>query len=322
MIAQLRPDGSLRHLLTLEGLERRFIEGLIERAQSYLRPAGSTPASSNVLAGITVANLFSEPSTRTRASFELAAKRLGAQVINLDLHLSSRVKGESMLDTVYTLAAMGIDIFVVRDAEAGVPAFVASHVGPDISVLSAGEAHVSHPTQGLLDALTILRHKPRLDGLAITIVGDIRHSRVARSAVQALTVLGATDVRLVAPAELMPDANEFPHCRRYGDLDAALDGADVVMMLRIQKERMAETDIPDAAGYGARYGLSQARLKRARPDAIVMHPGPMNRGVEIAAEVADGPQSVIREQVSNGLAIRMAVLEMVGGALVRSRKGA
>ena len=322
MIAQLRPDGSLRHLLTLEGLERRLVEGLIERAQAYLRPTGSAPASSNVLAGITVANLFSEPSTRTRASFELAAKRLGAQAINLDLHLSSRVKGESMLDTVYTLAAMGIDIFVVRDAEAGVPAFVAEHVGPHISVLSAGEAHLSHPTQGLLDALTILRHKPQLDGLAITIVGDIRHSRVARSAVQALSLLGAREIRLVAPPELMPEADEFTRCRRYGDFDAALDGADVVMMLRIQKERMAEADIPDAAGYFARYGLSPARLKRARPDAIVMHPGPMNRGVEIAAEVADGPQSVIREQVTNGLAIRMAVLETVGGAIVRARKGA
>jgi aspartate carbamoyltransferase catalytic subunit len=322
MISQLRPDGSLRHLLTLEGLERRLIENLIERARAYLRPSGSAPASAEILTGITVANLFSEPSTRTRASFELAGKRLGAQVINLDLHLSSRVKGESMLDTVYTLAAMSIDIFVVRDAEAGVPAFVAENVGPDISVLSAGEAHLSHPTQGLLDALTILRHKPRLDGLAITIVGDIRHSRVARSAVQALTVLGARDLRLVAPAELMPQAGEFAHCRRFENLDAALEGADVVMMLRIQKERMFETDIPDAAGYFARYGLSPARLKRARHDAIVMHPGPMNRGVEIAAEVADGPQSVIREQVTNGLAIRMAVLETVGGAIVRLRKSA
>ena len=322
MTEQLRSDGSLRHLLTLEGLSRQQLEGLLERSQSFVRPLGTKPPMSSTLAGATVANLFTEPSTRTRVSFELAAKRLGAQVVNLEVQLSSRVKGESMLDTVYTLAAMSIDIFVVRDAEAGVPAFVAEHVGPAISVLSAGEAHLSHPTQGLLDALTILRHKPRLDGLAITIVGDIRHSRVARSAVQALALLGARDIRLVAPAELMPDASEFTQCRRYEDFDAALAGADVVMMLRIQKERMDQTDIPDAAGYFARYGLSPARLKRARSDAIVMHPGPMNRGVEIAAEVADGPQSVIREQVTNGLAIRMAVLEAVGGTIVRLRKGA
>jgi aspartate carbamoyltransferase catalytic subunit len=320
MTSQLHPDGTLRHLLTLDGLDRRLVEYLIERAQGFLRSPGGAPARSSALAGITVANLFSEPSTRTRASFELAARRLGADVINLDVHLSSRVKGESMLDTIYTLAAMSIDVFVVRDAEAGVPAFVAEHVGPHISVLSAGEAHVSHPTQGLLDALTIVRHKGRLDGLAIAIVGDIRHSRVARSAVQAFTTLGASDLRLVAPAELMPDAREFAACRRFRDFDAALAGADVVMMLRIQKERMAETDIPDAAAYFRRYGLSVARLARARPNAIVMHPGPMNRGVEIAEDVADGRQSVIREQVTNGVAIRMAVLEAVGTMILRSRR--
>jgi len=320
MISQLYADGTLRHLLTLDGLDRRLIEYLIERAQGFLTVAGSAPPRSAALSGVTVANLFSEPSTRTRASFELAAKRLGAEVINLDVHLSSRVKGESMLDTIYTLAAMSIDVFVVRDAEAGVPEFVAAHVGPHVSVLSAGEAHVSHPTQGLLDALTIIRHKGRLDGLGIAIVGDIRHSRVARSAVQAFTTLGARDIRLVAPAELMPATREFAGCSRLHDIDAALAGADVVMMLRIQRERMAETDIPDAAAYFRRYGLSASRLARARPDAIVMHPGPMNRGVEIAEDVADGPQSVIREQVTNGVAIRMAVLEAVGGAILRSRR--
>lgn len=320
MISQLHPDGTLRHLLTLEGLDRQFLESLIERAKSFLRVPGGTPASSHALAGITIANLFSEPSTRTRASFELAGKRLGAEAINLDLQLSSRVKGESMLDTVYTLAAMSIDIFVVRDAEAGVPQFVAEHVGPLTSVLSAGEAHLSHPTQGLLDALTILRHKPRLEGLAIAIVGDIRHSRVARSAVQAFTTLGAREIRLVAPSGLMPDKSEFAACRRFSDLDAALAGADVVMMLRIQKERMAAAEIPDVEAYFKRYGLSAARLKKARPDAIVMHPGPMHRGVEIADDVADGPQSVIREQVTNGVAIRMAVLETVGSTIIQARR--
>ncbi len=320
MISQLHADGTLRHLLTLVGLERRLVEGLLERAQSYLRKPGSAPARNDSLSGLTVANLFSEPSTRTRASFELAAKRLGAQVINLDLHLSSRAKGESMLDTVYTLAAMSIDVFVVRDAEPNVPQFVADNVGPRISVLSAGEAHISHPTQGLLDALTVMRHKQRLDDRVITIVGDVRHSRVARSAVQAFTLLGAKELRLVAPAELMPDASEFAGCQRFENFDQALAGTDAVMMLRIQKERMAETDIPDAAAYFARFGLSAARLKRARTDAIVMHPGPMNRGVEIAADVADGPQSVIREQVTNGVAIRMAVLEAVGRGILLARQ--
>ena len=319
MTSQLHADGTLHHLLTLEGLSRDLVEGLLARAAGFLRPAGTAPARSDALAGLTVANLFSEPSTRTRASFELAAKRLGADVVNLDVHLSSRVKGESMLDTVYTLAAMGIEVFVVRDAEAGVPQFVAESVGPGACVLSAGEAHLSHPTQGLLDALTVIRHRRRVDGCAIAIVGDIRHSRVARSTVQAFSTLGARDFRLVAPAELMPDPGEFPGCQRFTDMDAGLAGADVVMMLRIQKERMAETDIPDFDAYFARYGLSARRLKRARPDAIVMHPGPMNRGVEIAADVADGPQSVIREQVTNGVAVRMAVLEAVGLAIIRAR---
>ncbi len=320
MIPQLHADGALRHLLTLSGLNRHLVEGLLDRAEGYLRGPDTAPARNDSLTGLTVANLFSEPSTRTRASFELAAKRLGAEVLNLDLHLSSRVKGESMLDTVYTLAAMSIDVFVVRDAEPHVPQFVAANVGPRISVLSAGEAHLSHPTQGLLDALTVIRHKQRLDNRAIAIVGDIRHSRVARSAVEAFTLLGAQDLRLVAPAELMPDASEFSGCQRFEDCDRALAGADVVMMLRIQKERMAETDIPDAAAYFARFGLSARRLKRARADAIVMHPGPINRGVEIAEEVADGPQSVIREQVTNGVAIRMAVLEAVGCGILGTRQ--
>ena len=188
--AQLRPDGSLRHLLTLEGLPRALIERLLERAQALVRPLGVRPAMSQLLAGSTVANLFTEPSTRTRVSFELAAKRLGAQVVNLEVQLSSRVKGESMLDTVYTLEALHVDAFVIRDAEAGVPGLVAAHVAPHVSVLSAGEAHVAHPTQGLLDALTIYQRKQRFAGLAVAIVGDIRHSRVARSAWQVLHTLG------------------------------------------------------------------------------------------------------------------------------------
>jgi aspartate carbamoyltransferase catalytic subunit len=314
MTDQQRSDGSLRHLLTLEGLSKLKIEQLLERAQGLVRPLGARPAMSQALAGSTVANLFMEPSTRTRVSFELAAKRLGAHVVNLELQLSSRAKGESMLDTVYTLEALHVDAFVIRDAEAGVPQLVAANVAPHVSVLSAGEAHVSHPTQGLLDALTIYQRKQRFAGLAVAIVGDIRHSRVARSAWHALHTLGVTDLRIVAPPALMPEATEFAGVTRCTDFNAGLEGADVVMMLRIQKERMGQADLPDNGQYFAAWGLTQARLKTARPDAIVMHPQPMNRGTEIAADVADGAQSVIRDQVRNGVAVRMAVLAEVLGA--------
>ena len=311
MTDQLRSDGSLRHLLTLEGLSRAQIEGLLERSQGFVRPLGAKPPVSQALAGATVANLFTEPSTRTRVSFELAAKRLGAQVVNLEVQLSSRVKGESMLDTVYTLQSLHVDAFVIRDAEAGVLGLVAANVAPHVSVLSAGEAHVSHPTQGLLDALTVYQRKQRFEGLAVAIVGDIRHSRVARSAWQALHTLGVTDLRLVAPSALMPEAAEFAGCARHTQLATGLKGADVVMMLRIQTERMGHGDLPEGAGYFAAWGLTRERLGLARPDAIVMHPQPMNRGIEIASDVADGPQSVIRDQVRNGVAVRMAVLAEV-----------
>ncbi len=311
MSEQFRPNGTLRHLLTLEGLTRVQLEALLERAARFVRPIGAPPVRKSSLAGTTVANLFTEPSTRTRVSFELAAKRLGADVVNLEVQLSSRVKGESMLDTIYTLEACHVDVFVIRDAESGVLKLVADHVQPHACVLSAGEAHVSHPTQGLLDALTILQHKQRFDGLAVAIVGDLKHSRVARSAWTALATLGVPDIRIIAPRALMPAANEFAGCQRFHSFDKGLEGVDVVMMLRIQKERMATAQIPDADRYFAQYGLSAARLARAKPDAIVMHPQPMNRGIEISSEVADGPQSVIRAQVRNGVAVRMAVLETV-----------
>jgi len=311
MTDQLRSDGSLRHLLTLEGLARTQIERLLERSQGFVRPLGATPATSRSLSGATVANLFTEPSTRTRVSFELAAKRLGAQVVNLEVQLSSRVKGESMLDTVYTLQSLHVDAFVIRDAEAGVPGLVAANVAPHVSVLSAGEAHVSHPTQGLLDALTVYQRKQRFEGLAVAMVGDIRHSRVARSAWHALHTLGVGELRIVAPPVLMPEREEFAGCTRHTQLATGLKDADVVMMLRIQKERMGQGDLPQGAAYFAAWGLTRERLALARPDAIVMHPQPMNRGIEIASDVADGPQSVIRDQVRNGVAVRMAVLAEV-----------
>ena len=311
MSGQFRADGSLRHLLTLEDLPRPLIERLLERAERFVRPLGARPPASRVLEGCTVANLFTEPSTRTRVSFELAAKRLGADVVNLEVQLSSRVKGESMLDTVYTLQSLHVDAMVIRDAEIGVPATVAAHVADHVSILSAGEAHVAHPTQGLLDALTVRQHKPRFDTLSIAIVGDLRHSRVARSAWHVFRALGVSDLRIVAPPALMPPAGEFEGCSRHTRLESGLPQADVVMMLRIQKERMAQAELPDADRYYASYGLTPERLALARPDAIVMHPQPMNRGVEIASAVADGPRSVIRDQVRNGVAVRMAVLAEV-----------
>jgi len=309
--SQLRPDGTLRHLITLEGLSPDIIEGLLDKSQSFVRPLGARPATSQSLAGRTVANLFTEPSTRTRVSFELAAKRLGADVVNLEVQLSSRVKGESMLDTVYTLQSLHVDAMVIRDAEAGVPAAVAANVAPHVSVLSAGEAHVSHPTQGLLDALTVRQRKKRFDTVSIAIVGDIRHSRVARSDYHVFRALGCKDLRIVAPPALMPPPEEFDGCSRHTSLKTGLKDADVVMMLRIQKERMGQADLPDADRYFAKYGLTLERLAGARPDAIVMHPQPMNRGIEISSDVADGPQSVIRDQVRNGVAVRMAVLQEV-----------
>jgi aspartate carbamoyltransferase catalytic subunit len=228
--------------------------------------------------------------------------------VNLEVQLSSRVKGESMLDTVFTLQSLHVDVMVIRDPEAGVPDLVATNVAPHVSVLSAGEAHVSHPTQGLLDALTVRQHKKRFDRLGIAIVGDIRHSRVARSSYHVFRTLGVPDLRIVAPEALMPTAEEFAGCSRHTTLESGLAGIDVVMMLRIQKERMGQVDLPDADRYFSMYGLTPERLELARPDAIVMHPQPMNRGIEIASDVADGKQSVIRDQVRNGVAVRMAVL--------------
>ncbi len=312
MINQRRADGSLRHLTTLDGLRRAEIEQLLERASAYVCAPGQMPPRNQNLAGVTIGNLFTEPSTRTRVSFELAGRRLGADVVNLEVQLSSRAKGETMLDTVHTLESLHFDVFIIRDSQSGVVAHVAANVMPHVSVLSAGEAHVSHPTQGLLDALTVRQCKgDRFDRLTIAIVGDIRHSRVARSAYEVFTGLGVGELRLIAPPALMPAAEEFPQGQRFTSPETGLPGADVVMMLRIQKERMEAAAIPDGEEYFQRFGLTPQRLALAKPDAIVMHPQPMNRGIEIESSVADGPQSVIRSQVSNGVAVRMAVLETV-----------
>ncbi|MGD8325086.1 MAG: aspartate carbamoyltransferase catalytic subunit, partial [Gammaproteobacteria bacterium] len=294
MIEQIAPNGLLRHLITLDGLDRQLIEQLLERARHYLLKRGSAAPRDNSLRGFTVANLFFEASTRTRASFELAAKRLDAEVLNLDVNTSSRIKGESILDTIYTLEAMHIDIFVVRDASTGVPEMIAEAVAPDVCVLNAGESDAAHPTQGLLDLLTIQLHKGDISKLCVTITGDIRHSRVARSAAHALRLFNVGELRFVGPEEFLPDESEFPEARRFHDLDAGLSGADVVMALRIQKERFSGTGaIPDSDQYFRDFGLTARRLRVASPDVIVMHPGPMNRGTEIDSEVADSVRSVI-----------------------------
>ena len=309
---QLSQGGGLRHLLHLRGLSRSFITELLDRAEFYLTPVGSPPARDSILEGRTVANLFFEPSTRTRASFELAARRLSADVLNLDVNMSSRIKGESLLDTIYTLQAMQVDIFVVRDASVGIPEYISANVLPHVSVLNAGEADVSHPTQGLLDLLTIRQNKGRLDGLTVTIVGDIAHSRVARSIAEGLAIMGDNELRLVAPEGLEPDLSLYPGAQFNHNIDAATEGADVIMGLRIQRERIKEkSSLITSHEYLQRYGLTPERIALAKPNAIVMHPGPMNRDVEISGVVADGPQSVITQQVNNGLAVRMAVLATV-----------
>ena len=313
---QISPDGRLRHLLTLKGLSREHIIQVLDDAEEYLSPLGHPAVRTQAHAGRTVANLFYEASTRTRASFDLAAKRLGADVLNLDVNMSSRKKGESILDTIYTLQSMQVDVFVVRDASAGVPAYIARNVRDHVSILNAGEAEVSHPTQGLLDLLTMRQHKPNFEDLTVTIVGDIAHSRVARSAAEGLTTMGVGELRLVSPEALAPDPDNLPGARILHKLDDGLRGADVVMALRIQRERIGSLDgIPGIDEYFANYGISHERMKLAKPDAIVMHPGPMNRGIEIESSLADGPQSVITTQVTNGVAIRMAILTSVINAM-------
>ena len=304
-------DGRLRHLITLEGLSAEELTGLLDLAQFYVREAGDLPARDQSLSGHTVANLFFEPSTRTRVSFELAALRLGADVVNLDMQSSSRVKGETVLDTIYTLQAMHADILVMRDAEPGLPAYVAEYVAPHVCILNAGEAHLSHPTQGLLDALTVRQAKGDFAPLRVLIAGDISHSRVARSAWQAFTTLGVAELRIAAPDDLMPGPGEFAGATRFNDIDRAIAGVDVVMALRIQRERMRGAQMPDDASYHRAFGITAERMKKARAGAIVMHPGPMNRDIELASDVADGPQSTIQRQVANGVAVRMAVLATI-----------
>ena len=302
----------LRHLLTLEHLPRATIEALLERADALRPQALHGPFAAQPLAGRTFVNLFFEPSTRTRCSFELAAGRLGARVVNFDMASSSARKGETLVDTLHTLEAMGATLFAVRHSVDGAVGALAEACAVGTALVNAGDGRHAHPTQGLLDMLTIRQHKGSdFSRLRIALVGDIRHSRVARSDLHGLRTLGAGEIRVAAPPALLPDGAELHGCRVCATLDEALADADVVMTLRLQRERMDEGLVASLEAYFRDWGIGQERLALAAPDAIVMHPGPMNRGVEIADAVADGAQSVIRAQVSNGVAVRMAVLEML-----------
>ncbi|KGM54549.1 aspartate carbamoyltransferase catalytic subunit [Lysobacter daejeonensis GH1-9] len=311
MIPQTDASGALRHLLTLDGMPRAQLSALLDRAQHFAEGHDARGA----LAGTAVCTLFFEPSTRTRMSFTLAAQRLGADVLSFDASSSSTSKGETARDTLKNLEAMGVRGFVVRHKQDGAVAELAAAANADTALLNAGDGRSNHPTQGLLDMLTLRQAKGAdFSRLKIAIVGDVKHSRVARSDLHALRTLGAAeggsiDIRVCAPASLLPDDGTLAGCTVTHDLDAALEGVDVAMMLRLQRERMEEGLVDSLDDYHRDYGLTATRLRRAAPDAVVMHPGPMNRGVEITDEVADGPQSLILRQVSNGVAARMAVLE-------------
>ncbi len=296
-----------RHLLQIEGLPASEIAALLDLAESYVLLNRSGQTERDLLHGRTLITLFFEDSTRTRTSFELAGKRLGADVVTMSVATSSVNKGETLLDTAATLNAMHCDLLVVRHAQSGAPALLAQKV--DAAVINAGDGTHEHPTQALLDALTIRRRRGRLEGLVVAICGDILHSRVARSDIHLLTTMGA-EVRVVGPPTLIPPAIEALGVAVFHDMRAGLAGADIVMALRLQKERMARGLVPSAREYFRFWGLDTERLAYAKPNALVMHPGPMNRGVEIDSAVADDPErSLIREQVEMGVAVRMAVLD-------------
>ena len=309
--AQLNSDGRLIHLLGLEGLPKSQIEKILSVADDLLDQKFKLQKS-KILRDMSVANLFFEPSTRTRNTFEIAAKRTSAKTINVDLANSATKKNETLMDTMQTLKAMQIDMFVIRHQQNGLPHRVAENI-EGVSILNAGDGINAHPTQALLDMLTIRQHKKSFDSLSVAIVGDIRHSRVARSGIQAMKTLGTTDIRLIAP-ETLHYKEETPGLERFASLEQGIEGADVIMSLRLQKERMIAADIPDEQTYFDGFGLTSENLKLANPDAIVMHPGPVNRGIELSSEVADGSQSVILQQVTNGIAVRMAVMEILAGA--------
>lgn len=317
--SQFDAEGRLRHFLSIEGLSRRTILDILDTARSFISVGQREIKKVPLARGKTVVNLFFEPSTRTRTTFEIAAKRLSADVINLNIDVSSTAKGETMLDTVRNLEAMHTDLFVVRHRRSGAAHLIAAHVPAHVHIINAGDGSHAHPTQAMLDMFTIREHKGDFRQLKVAIVGDILHSRVARSQIQALKALGVPEVRVIAPRTLLPIGAERLGVEPCCDMRQGLAGVDVIMMLRLQRERMTGALIPSEQEYFSLYGLTPEKLALARPDAIVMHPGPMNRGLEIDSAVADGPQSVILPQVTNGIAVRMAIMALILGGRPGSR---
>ncbi len=310
---QLDENGRLRHFLSTEGLTREILTEILDTAESFASVTDRSIKKVPILRGKTVANLFFEASTRTRSTFELAAQRLSADILSLNINTSATVKGESLIDTLRNLEAMQIDMFVIRHQDSGSAHFFAQHVKPGVSVLNAGDGQHAHPTQAMLDMFTIRHHKQDFTRLRVAIVGDILHSRVARSQIHALNILNTGEVRVVGPRTLIPIDAESLGVTVYEDLEAGLKDVDVVIMLRLQKERMRGALLPSEKEYFRQYGLSEERLACAKPDAIVMHPGPANRGIEIESSVMDGHQSVILQQVNFGILVRMAVMSMIVG---------
>ncbi len=310
---QLNDKGELQHLLTIEGLPRETLIHILDTATSFVGVTAREVKKVPLLRGKSVFNLFFEPSTRTRTTFEIAAKRLSADVINLNIAISSHTKGETLLDTVDNLSAMHADMFVVRHAQSGAPHLIASHVASHLHVINAGDGRHAHPTQGLLDLYTIRHYKKDFTRLSVAIVGDVLHSRVARSLIHALTLMGTPDLRVIGPMTLIPAGVEKLGVTVFHDLERGLRDVDVVVMLRLQSERMRGALLPSAQEFFKYYGLTPEKLALAKPDAIVMHPGPLNRGVEIDSAVADGAQAVILPQVTFGIAVRMAVMSILAG---------
>jgi len=311
---QFDSHGQLRHFLHIEGLPRPLLKQILKTASSFIKAKKQAMRKVPLLRGKTVLNLFFEPSTRTRTTFELAAKKLSADVINFNINASSTSKGESLTDMLQNLEAMYCDMFVVRHSNSGAAYFMAEHVSPHVHIVNAGDGCHEHPTQAMLDVLTIKQHKGDFTPLRVAIVGDILHSRVARSLCHALSTLGVSEIRAVAPQTLMPMGMEALGAVPYTDLRKGIRDVDVVVMLRLQRERMSSALLPSEREYFNQYGLTESALELTHPDAIVMHPGPINRGVEIESSIVDGPRSVILQQVSNGIAVRMAVMAMVIGA--------
>jgi aspartate carbamoyltransferase catalytic subunit len=311
---QLNKHGELTHLISTEGLSRDILQHILDTAQTFVPLAERDVKKVPLLRGKSVFNLFFENSTRTRTTFEIAATRLSADVFNLNINVSSAAKGETLLDTIANLSAMQADIFVVRHESSGAPYLIARHVSPDVHVINAGDGRHAHPTQALLDMYTIRHFKKSFSNLTVAIVGDVLHSRVARSNIHALTTLGVAEVRAIAPLTLLPSGLAEMGVKTYTDMARGLKDVDVIIMLRLQNERMRGALLPSSHEYFKHFGLTQEKLSYAKPDALVMHPGPMNRGVEIESAVADGPQSVILNQVTFGIAVRMAVMTIVAGA--------